>query len=73
VRGVKTFSHTIKKEVYNMVSEYTITTISQRIVEAERNRIGDSLRNAFKGERISEKRIERILDRFLVGLKSDGI
>ena len=56
-----------------MVSEYTITTISQRIVEAERNRIGDSLRNAFKGERISEKRIERILDRFLVGLKSDGI
>jgi len=73
VRGVKTFSHTIYKEVCNMVSKCTITIISQSIVEAERNRIGNSLKNAFKGERISEQRIERILDRFLVGLKSDRI
>jgi len=52
-----------------MVSKCTITIISQSIVEAERNRIGDSLRNAFKDERISQQRVERILGRFLVGLK----
>jgi len=56
-----------------MVSEYTITTIAQLMVEGERDRLGNSLRNAFKGERISEQRIDRILDRFLVGLKSGGV
>ena len=53
-----------------MVSKCTITTIAQLIAEKERDRIGNSLRNAFKEERIGKERLERILGKFLIGLKN---
>ena len=56
-----------------MMSYETITTIANIIATNKRNKvvnqIGGSLRNAFNGERISEVRIQRILDKFLEGLK----
>ena len=56
-----------------MISKPSIKTIANLIALNQRdevvNQIGDSLRNAFSGERISEVRIQRILDKFTEGLR----
>jgi hypothetical protein len=56
-----------------MISNETITEIADTIAERQRNvivnKIGESLRAAFTGERISDKRIQRILDKFVEELK----
>lgn len=56
-----------------MMSNETITIIANIIAINQRdkvvNQIGESLRNAFSGERISEARVQRILDKFIEGLK----
>ena len=56
-----------------MMSNKTITIIAGVMALKQRdivvNKIGNSLRNAFSGERISEARIQRILDKFVEELK----
>jgi hypothetical protein len=56
-----------------MMSNETIAIIANIIAINQRdkvvNQIGESLRNAFSGERISEARVQRILDKFIEGLK----
>jgi len=56
-----------------MISKNVIRIVSDEIALKQRdkivNKIGESLRRAFKGERISEKRVERILNKFVEELK----
>ncbi|MCB2309011.1 hypothetical protein LGL08_20115 [Clostridium estertheticum] len=56
-----------------MMSNETITIIAGIMALKQRdivvNKIGNSLRNAFRDERISEARIQRILDKFVEELK----
>ena len=56
-----------------MISKNIIKTVANEIALKQRdkivNKIGESLRRAFKNERISEKRIERILEKFVEELK----
>ncbi|MCB2308860.1 hypothetical protein LGL08_20385 [Clostridium estertheticum] len=56
-----------------MISENTITIIAGVIAMEQRdvmvNRVGESLRASFKGERISKERVQRILDKFVEELK----
>ena len=56
-----------------MISENTITIIADVIaiqqIDKSVNKIGESLRNALSCERISEARIQRILDKFVEELK----
>ena len=56
-----------------MISENTITIIAGVIAMEQRdvmvNRVGESLRASFKGEKISKERVQRILDKFVEELK----
>jgi len=56
-----------------MMSNTTITVVADTIAIRQRdvivNRIGESLRASFSGERISKVRVERILDKFVEELK----
>ena len=55
------------------MSNKTITIVADTIATKQRdvivNRVGESLRASFKGERISKERIQRILDKFVEELK----
>lgn len=56
-----------------MISKTTITTIATLIAYQETDRvtkkIENSLRNAFKNEKISKSRVDRILGKFVEGLR----
>ena len=52
-----------------MISENTITIIAMEQRDVMVNRVGESLRSSFKGERISKERVQRILDKFVEELK----
>lgn len=57
-----------------MMSKGSILIIANIIAINKRdkvvNQIGESLRNSFNGERISEARVQRILDKFVKELKN---
>jgi len=56
-----------------VISKTTITTIATLIAYQETDRvtkkIENSLRNAFKNEKISKSRVDRILGKFVEGLR----
>lgn len=59
-----------------MISKNVIKIVANEIALQQRdkivNKIGESLRSAFKDERISQKRVERILERFVEELKKEN-
>ena len=59
-----------------MISKLTVTRLAERIANDKKdvvvNKIGNALKSSLERERISSKRINRILDNFLIELDKNG-